>query len=167
MGNPIVQYDGKFTISDFHTNADDFMNADFPYEKDEEFYFGEEEIEEMVPYDEIYDYEPIGLEDILRGICECMEPVIERIPTPPPIDPFIEFLDRMKQEVKDGTLDTYFLVKGIGPPVSENRITAVGLWLADCARRQEGLVGPRNIRHFLCPDLDDHLYDNFPTCCNR
>lgn len=156
-----MQYDGKFTIPE-HIHS-----MDFPYEKEDEFYFGEEEIEEMEPYDEIYDYEPIGLEDILRGICECMEPVIERIPTPPPVDPFIEFLDKMKQEVKEGTVDTYFLVRGIGPPVTENRITAVGLWLADCARRQEGLVGPRNIRHFLCPDLDDRLYDNLPTCYNR
>lgn len=143
------------------------MNMDFPYDKDDELYFGEEEIEEMVPIDDIYEYETIDLENILRGICECLEPVIERIPTPPPVDPYFEFLERMKQEVKKGTVDTYFLVRGIGPPVSKNRITAVGLWLADCARRQEGLVGPRNIRHVLCPDLDDRLYENLSNCYDQ
>ncbi|KAL6433852.1 hypothetical protein ACFW04_005821 [Cataglyphis niger] len=61
----------------------------------------------------------------------------------------------MQAEVEAGRLETIFRVSGIGPPVSSERVTAVGIWLADCARRQEGLVGPRNIRHFLCPKLDD------------
>lgn len=72
-------------------------------------------------------------------------------------DPLKEFLKRMRAEVEAGRLETIFPVPGIGPPVSSERVTAVGLWLADCARRQEGMVGPRNIRHFLCPDLDDVL----------
>ncbi|XP_072743256.1 uncharacterized protein [Anoplolepis gracilipes] len=76
-----------------------------------------------------------------------------KIPTPP--DPLKEFLKRMRAEVKAGRLETIFRVPGIGPPVSTDCVTAVGLWLADCARRQKGLVGPRNIRHFLCPNLDD------------
>lgn len=70
-------------------------------------------------------------------------------------DPLKEFLKRMQAEVEAGRLETIFRVSGIGPPISTERVTAVGLWLADCARRQEGLVGPRNIRHFLCPNLDD------------
>lgn len=126
-------------------------------------YYGEEDRgETTVSYEEIDDYEPIGLENILHGICECLEPVREtvRTPTPPPPDPFEEFLERMKQEVDEGRLEMRFRVEGIGPPVSTNRITAVSLWLSDCARRQEGLVGPRNIRHFLCPDLEDCQHDN-------
>ncbi|KMQ90456.1 ropporin-1-like protein, partial [Lasius niger] len=74
--------------------------------------------------------------------------------TPPP-DPLKEFLKRMRAEVEAGRLETIFRVSGIGPPISTERVTAVGLWLTDCARRQRGLVGPRNIRHFLCPNLDD------------
>ncbi|XP_070172041.1 uncharacterized protein [Polyergus mexicanus] len=74
---------------------------------------------------------------------------------PSPSDPLKEFLKRMQAEVDAGRLETIFRVSGIGPPISTERVTAVGIWLADCARRQEGLVGPRNIRHFLCPNLDD------------
>ncbi|XP_018371839.1 PREDICTED: ropporin-1-like protein isoform X2 [Trachymyrmex cornetzi] len=87
--------------------------------------------------------------------CRCRsEPESDQ--TPPP-DPLKEFLKRMRAEMEAGRLETIFRVSGIGPPVSSERVTAVGLWLADCARRQEGLVGPRNIRHFLCPNLDDIL----------
>ncbi|KYN04022.1 Ropporin-1-like protein [Cyphomyrmex costatus] len=75
----------------------------------------------------------------------------------PPTNPLKEFLKRMRAEIEAGRLETIFRVSGIGPPVSSERVTAVGLWLADCARRQEGLVGPRNIRHFLCPNLNDIL----------
>ncbi|EGI65759.1 Ropporin-1-like protein [Acromyrmex echinatior] len=86
-------------------------------------------------------------------ICRCRsEPESDQ--TPPP-DPLKEFLKRMRAEIEAGRLETIFRVSGIGPPVSSERVTAVGLWLADCARRQEGLVGPRNIRHFLCPNFDD------------
>jgi hypothetical protein len=76
---------------------------------------------------------------------------------PEPPDPLKEFWTRMQEQVRAGRLDEVFRVPGIGPPVSAERVTAVGLWLADCARRQEGLVGPRNIQHFLCPNLDDTL----------
>ncbi|KOC66458.1 Ropporin-1-like protein [Habropoda laboriosa] len=142
------------TISDFH-----FMdkNSDL-YKDDDSFsYYGGEESEKEAIFEPMDDYEPIGLETILHGICECLEPVreVERVPTPPPADPFEEFLKRMKLEIEEGRLETRFRVEGIGPPVSENRITSVAVWLADCARRQEGMVGPRNIRHFLCPDLED------------
>lgn len=74
---------------------------------------------------------------------------------PPSPDPLKEFLKRMRAEVEAGRLETIFRVSGIGPPISTERVTAVGIWLADCARRQKGLIGPRNIRHFLCPNLDD------------
>ncbi|KZC10444.1 Ropporin-1-like protein [Dufourea novaeangliae] len=126
--------------------------------------FGEEEGEFVTPrFEEVDDYVPIGLEDILHGICECLEPVRETVrdPTPPPPDPLEVFLERMKNEVNEGRLQTVFRVPGIGSSISSNRITAIGLWLGDCARRQEGLVGPRNIRHFLCPDLQEDCDDNY------
>lgn len=95
----------------------------------------------------------IDLENSSEETCRCLgEPESEQTPSP---DPLKEFLKRMRAEVEAGRLETIFRVPGIGPPVSPERVTAVGLWLADCARRQEGLVGPRNIRHFLCPNLDD------------
>ncbi|XP_076679549.1 uncharacterized protein LOC143374886 [Andrena cerasifolii] len=121
---------------------------------------GEEGERETVSLGQADDYEPIGLESILHGICECLEPAreAERAPTPQP-DPLEQFHERMKNEVKEGRLQTVFHVPGIGPTVSVTRITAVGLWLAECGRRQEGLVGPRDIRHFLCPNLDDHCDD--------
>ncbi|CAD1478832.1 unnamed protein product [Heterotrigona itama] len=146
-------------ISDFH-----FVDADTVYDRDDDdssfVYYGEEESEKTATYEEIDDYLPLGLENILQGICECLEPVreTERISTPPPPDPFDEFLERMKQQVEEHRLEMCFRVDGIGPTVSANRITAVNLWLADCARRQDGLVGPRNIRHFLCPDLEDRNF---------
>lgn len=85
--------------------------------------------------------------------CRCVDKSVSD--QTPPVDPLKEFFKRMQTEVEAGRLETIFRVPGIGPPVSPERVTAVGLWLADCARRQEGLVGPRNIRHFLCPNLDD------------
>ncbi|XP_070524689.1 uncharacterized protein [Cardiocondyla obscurior] len=71
-------------------------------------------------------------------------------------EPPKEYFSRgCERRFEAGRLETIFRVSGIGPPVSPERVTAVGLWLADCARRQEGLVGPRNIHHFLCPNPDD------------
>lgn len=93
------------------------------------------------------------LESSSKGSCSRLdEPEGDQTP---PLDPLKEFLKRMRAEVEAGRLETIFRVSGIGPPISTERVTAVGLWLADCARRQQGLVGPRNIRHFLCPNLDD------------
>lgn len=143
----------------------DFYDAYAKYDRSDKYtssdFDTEEASKETLLDEEIDDYEPIGLESILRGICECLEPVrdIQREPTPPPSDPFGEFLDRMRTEVKEGRLSMIFRVPGIGPKVSSNRITNVGLWLADCARRQDGMVGPRNISHFLCPDLQDEPND--------
>ncbi|KAG7188453.1 hypothetical protein KM043_008093 [Ampulex compressa] len=141
---------------------DDDVTGDKRHVEDEfesEFELGEgegEEGEEMMG--EAEEYVPLGLENILQDICECMEPVRElglvSTPPPPP-DPLQEFAERMKEEVQRGHLKTIFRIPGIGPSVSQERVTAVGLWLAECARRQEGLVGPRNIRHFLCPNLED------------
>ncbi|XP_019886822.2 uncharacterized protein LOC109610894 [Ooceraea biroi] len=113
--------------------------------------FNFEDVEQAIDYDETTTAS-IDLESSLEKTCRC-EP--ESDPIPP--DPLKEFWNRMREEVEAGRLDVIFRVPGIGPPVSVDRVTAIGLWLADCARRQEGLVGPRNIRHFLCPNLDDAL----------
>ncbi|XP_032683263.1 uncharacterized protein LOC116849814 [Odontomachus brunneus] len=114
--------------------------------------------EEFIGEAEAIDYEtPTSIDPESSGkSCECRpeEPESDQAPTPPP-DPLHDFLQRMRAEVEAGRLETIFRLPGIGPPVSPERVTAVGLWLADCARRQEGLVGPRNIRHFLCPSLHD------------
>ncbi|XP_034177958.2 uncharacterized protein LOC117603182 [Osmia lignaria lignaria] len=138
-----------------------FFDMDDVYDRDEEpSSFGEEgSVEESMSLQRLDDdYKSIGLRNILEGICECLEPVPEtvRTPTPPPPpDPFEEFLKRMKTEIEEDRLQMFFRVPGIGRPVSANRVTAVGIWLADCGRRQEGMVGPRNITHFLCPELED------------
>lgn len=111
--------------------------------------YGEEEGEEGKA--DMETYEPIGLETLLEGICECLEPMVEvEEPVPPP-DPVEEFLGRMRAAFPPPFVNP--VVAGIGPVVPEDQVTAVCLWLTDCARRQTGLVGPRNIRHFLCPAL--------------
>ncbi|XP_048504840.1 uncharacterized protein LOC125499720 [Athalia rosae] len=99
-------------------------------------------------------YEPIGLDTLLEGICECLEPGEEKSPgTPPPPDPVEEFIERMHEAFPPPFVAP--VVPGIGPFVPDDHVTAVCLWLTDCARRQSGLVGPRNIRHFLCPSLEE------------
>lgn len=122
------------------------------------FEFNSESEERVAGEAEAIDYKTtttsIDLENSSE-ICRCLdEPESDQTLS---ADPLKEFLKRMRVEVEAGRLETIFRVSGIGPPVSPERVTAVGLWLADCARRQEGLVGPRNIRHFLCPNLDDIL----------
>ncbi|XP_024872824.1 uncharacterized protein LOC112455253 [Temnothorax curvispinosus] len=133
-------------------------NVDVRETTDDAFEFNLESEEGVIGEAEAIDSETtttwIGLENSSE-ICRCLDES-ESDQTPPP-DPLKEFLKRMRAEVEAGRLETIFRVSGIGPPVSPERVTAVGLWLADCARRQEGLVGPRNIRHFLCPNLDDIL----------
>ncbi|XP_012221041.1 ropporin-1-like [Linepithema humile] len=44
-------------------------------------------------------------------------------------------------------------VPGIGPRLPAERITNVIAWMLECAKLQEGMVGPRNIRHTNCPSL--------------
>lgn len=121
-----------------------------------------EEFEDMVKY------ETIDLKNILEGICECLEttkdsrslknppessPPKELSPTRP-LDPVTEFFERMR--VTECPTGSYILpeIPGIGPPVNPQTVTAVGLWLTECSRRQEGQVGPQNLRHFMCPNLD-------------
>ncbi|XP_018338173.1 PREDICTED: uncharacterized protein LOC108746113 isoform X2 [Trachymyrmex septentrionalis] len=140
-----------------HTERNgDTSSVDVQEATDDAFEFNSESEEKTAR--EAIDYETTITSIDLKNsseICRCRsEPESDQ--TPPP-DPLKEFLKRMRAEIEAGRLETIFRVSGIGPPVSSERVTAVGLWLVDCARRQEGLVGPRNIRHFLCPNLDDIL----------
>ncbi|XP_076478297.1 uncharacterized protein LOC117157106 isoform X3 [Bombus vancouverensis nearcticus] len=45
-------------------------------------------------------------------------------------------------------------LKGIGSRLSAEEVASVAIWLSECARVQEGMVGPRNLRHMNCPPLD-------------
>ncbi|KAG5337467.1 ROP1L protein, partial [Acromyrmex heyeri] len=138
------------------SSCDTTTSVDVQETTDDAFEFNSEEEseEERIMKEAINCNTTITLFDLKTSeICQCRsEPESDQTP---PADPLKEFLKRMRAEIEAGRLETIFRVSGIGPPVSSERVTAVGLWLADCARRQEGLVGPRNIRHFLCPNLDD------------
>ncbi|KYQ56869.1 Ropporin-1-like protein [Trachymyrmex zeteki] len=143
------------SIIDHIERNGDTSSVDVQETTDDAFEFNSESEERVVR--EAIDCEAMTTWIDLKNSSEiyrCSEP--ESYQTPPP-DPLKEFLKRMRAEMEAGRLETIFRVSGIGPPVSSERVTAVGLWLADCARRQEGLVGPRNIRHFLCPNLNDIL----------
>ena len=125
---------------------------------DEESYDETSTDEKEEDFEDMEKYEPMVLENILEGMCECLEPTketsgAEECPVlgEQPLDPVVEFIQRMRATGPYVQPE----VPGIGPPVSSERVTAVGLWLAECARRQEGQVGPRNLRHFLCPNLDE------------
>ncbi|XP_076618479.1 uncharacterized protein LOC143340433 [Colletes latitarsis] len=45
-------------------------------------------------------------------------------------------------------------IPGIGPRLSAEEVASVAIWMSECARIQEGMVGPRNFRHMNCPPLD-------------
>ncbi|PSN54014.1 hypothetical protein C0J52_10164 [Blattella germanica] len=45
-------------------------------------------------------------------------------------------------------------ILGIGPIIPDEQINSVIEYLKFWAERQEGMVMPRNIHHFLCPSLD-------------
>ncbi|CAK9831534.1 Ropporin-1-like protein [Anthophora retusa] len=62
---------------------------------------------------------------------------------------------RRKKKVIDPKLLKYYPnVPGIGPRLSAEEVASVAIWLSECARIQEGMVGPRNLRHMNCPPLD-------------
>lgn len=108
---------------------------------------------EMMVETEIVDSQTTAsdLKSPVQEVCRCLERH-ESIQTPvASFDPLKEFLTKMRLEIEAGRLETIFPVSGIGPSVEPKTITDVSLWMADCARRQEGLVGPRNICHFLYP----------------
>ncbi|KAJ8668163.1 hypothetical protein QAD02_009826 [Eretmocerus hayati] len=51
-------------------------------------------------------------------------------------------------------------VPGIGRKLLAEEVAKVAVWMSECARRQGGMVGPRNIRHINCPPLEGY-------CCPR
>ncbi|KAK0176233.1 hypothetical protein PV328_000387 [Microctonus aethiopoides] len=53
-------------------------------------------------------------------------------------------------------LTHYPIVPGIGPRLTAEEVATVAEWMTECSKIQEGMVGPRNIRHFQCPPLDRH-----------
>ncbi|XP_076754550.1 uncharacterized protein LOC143425542 [Xylocopa sonorina] len=62
---------------------------------------------------------------------------------------------RRKKKILDSRLLKYYPnVPGIGPRLSAEEVANVAIWLSECARVQEGMVGPRNLRHMNCPPLD-------------
>ncbi|XP_029172404.1 ropporin-1-like protein [Nylanderia fulva] len=46
-------------------------------------------------------------------------------------------------------------IPGIGRRLSPEQIANVTTWMLECAKLQEGMVGPRNIRHTNCPFLHE------------
>lgn len=61
----------------------------------------------------------------------------------------------MKRKNIDPKLLKYYPnVPGIGSRLSAEEVASVAIWLSECARVQEGMVGPRNLQHMNCPSLD-------------
>ncbi|CAD6210347.1 GSCOCG00010888001-RA-CDS [Cotesia congregata] len=65
------------------------------------------------------------------------------------------FLKRMEKLTLRGNIDINYQVIGIGGIVTDECINNVQEWLTECGACQQGLVGPLNLRHFLCPRLND------------
>ncbi|XP_029056193.2 uncharacterized protein LOC114883039 [Osmia bicornis bicornis] len=62
---------------------------------------------------------------------------------------------RRKKKTVDSKLVKYYPnIPGIGPRLSAEEVASVAIWMSECARVQEGMVGPRNLRHMNCPPLD-------------
>ncbi|XP_003695212.1 uncharacterized protein LOC100870916 [Apis florea] len=61
---------------------------------------------------------------------------------------------RKKKALDPKILKYYPNVPGIGPRLSAEEVASVAIWLSECAKIQEGMVGPRNLRHMNCPPLD-------------
>ncbi|XP_066603432.1 uncharacterized protein [Prorops nasuta] len=91
-------------------------------------------------------------------VCECLEWVegsdessATTVPLP---DPLRQFRLKMEEEIRAGRLEITWKFDGIGPVVDSQKINQVYDWLKECSERQAGHVGPRNLRHYLCPDLE-------------
>ncbi|XP_043273625.1 uncharacterized protein [Venturia canescens] len=62
---------------------------------------------------------------------------------------------RKKLQSEDTSLMNYYPnIPGIGPRLTPEEVAAVAIWMTECANLQEGMVGPRNLRHLQCPNLD-------------
>ncbi|XP_051162692.1 uncharacterized protein LOC127282475 isoform X2 [Leptopilina boulardi] len=63
--------------------------------------------------------------------------------------------ERVKMKISDSSLYKFYPnIPGIGPRLSAEEVACIAIWMSECARRQEGMVGPRNLRHSQCPPLD-------------
>lgn len=47
------------------------------------------------------------------------------------------------------------MVPGIGPVLPQELIDAVVAYMRNVGNLQQGMVMPRNIRHYLCPPLEE------------
>ncbi|XP_054276957.1 uncharacterized protein LOC128995925 isoform X2 [Macrosteles quadrilineatus] len=63
-----------------------------------------------------------------------------------------ESIETEEEEKEDKSSWDY--VPGIGPVIPEAQILAVVEYMQYWASKQQGMVGPRNITHLLCPPLD-------------
>ncbi|XP_011303322.1 uncharacterized protein [Fopius arisanus] len=91
-------------------------------------------------------------EDI-PGFCRCLKENLQS-PGESSLENFADtFVGIIEEKYSPPRVD--YFVPGIGDVVSIERVNAVQLWLMDCSRRQQGWVGPRNLRHFMCPRLFD------------
>ncbi|KAI4500981.1 hypothetical protein M0802_003784 [Mischocyttarus mexicanus] len=62
--------------------------------------------------------------------------------------------ERKKFRIANTQLLSYYPnIPGIGPRLSSEDVASVAIWMNECARLQEGMIGPRNIRHPQCPPL--------------
>ncbi|KAL2739492.1 ropporin-1-like protein isoform X1 [Vespula maculifrons] len=62
--------------------------------------------------------------------------------------------ERKKIRIANTQLISYHPnIPGIGPRLSAEEVASVAIWMSECARLQEGMVGPRNLRHPQCPPL--------------
>ncbi|KAF7410267.1 hypothetical protein HZH68_004648 [Vespula germanica] len=62
--------------------------------------------------------------------------------------------ERKKIRIANTQLISYYPnIPGIGPRLSAEEVASVAIWMSECARLQEGMVGPRNLRHPQCPPL--------------
>ncbi|XP_035729874.1 uncharacterized protein LOC118445060 isoform X1 [Vespa mandarinia] len=62
--------------------------------------------------------------------------------------------ERKKIRIANAQLISYYPnIPGIGPRLSAEEVASVAIWMSECARLQEGMIGPRNLRHPQCPPL--------------
>ncbi|XP_014598464.1 PREDICTED: ropporin-1-like protein [Polistes canadensis] len=62
--------------------------------------------------------------------------------------------ERKKFRIANTQLLSYYPnIPGIGPRLSAEDVASVAIWMSECARLQEGMIGPRNLRHPQCPPL--------------
>ncbi|XP_063974750.1 uncharacterized protein LOC135161258 [Diachasmimorpha longicaudata] len=101
----------------------------------------------------------------IEGICECMEAGKKCACSGKSSEQDENFVRTFTQRIEEkySPMHIDYNVPGIGAIVSVERVTAIQVWLMDCSRRQQGWIGPRNLRHFMCPKLFDE-YDSSENC---